>query len=494
MAEQGAIRTFLREQMRVGGDAGAENPRTTQLMNNGIDSWASFTEFEDDEVQELIKYIRRPGGDEEGTPIPAAALTRIQIACFAAKYYTTVGRPIEAQVMQWERIKHFKDLIVIQKEHTEPEALSPPTKNSKIVEWTESLEEYLSSVYGVRKIPLSYLIRDEVIPGQIQGLPAGRQLPYSPMYRSFQEELIARATHVHATYATDNEQLYHIISTALKDTPFMASIKRHRGAKNGRGAYLDLVTHHSGTTKWNDLAAESDKKATSLVWNGRSHRYTLMMHINNLRTCHNNLLRANDHIEYAVPTETQRVERLLNSIQTNDPGLVSAKTTIRSSKDPNNGLYTDFERAADFILQVAPKGRQGSRDHNISGVQQDFDDVEKPLSCGPKTGVELRYHSRKEFKALSNEERNELLELRPPKKNNTNNKRNKSRNEDSLNNALRNAKKRFKKHTKKLESRIAALESNRLENNGSENENQNANGNNANGNDRNPLERPTQRN
>ena len=241
MAEQGAIRTYLREQMRVGGPNEAVNPRTTALMDNGLDNWESFTELEDDEVSELIKYIRRPGGDDQGTQIPAASIKRIQVACFAAKYYEMIGRPIEAQAMQWERIKNFRDYIAILSEYNDPDTISPPIKNSKIVEWTESLEEYLSTVRGVRKVPLSYLIREDVNPGNVQALPAARVMPYSPMYRSFQEESIQRATHDHPTYATDNESLYQIISTALKDTPFMTSIKRHRAARDGRGAMFLVI-------------------------------------------------------------------------------------------------------------------------------------------------------------------------------------------------------------------------------------------------------------
>ena len=105
--------------------------------------------------------------------------------------------------------------------------------------------------------------------------PNNHNMPYSHIYNSFNEEMIARATHTHATFASDNEKLYQVISTALVDTPFMTSIKCHRSAKDGRRAFQDLVTHHSGTTKWNDLAAESDKKSTTTTWNGRSSRNTL---------------------------------------------------------------------------------------------------------------------------------------------------------------------------------------------------------------------------
>ena len=273
--------------------------------------------------------------------------------------------------------------------------------------------------------------------------------------------MIDRTTHNHPTYSTDNEQVYHIIANALADTQYLASIKRHRSTKDGRGAYLDLVLHHLGSNKWNSIASNSDKKSTTLTWNGRSHRYTLSRHINNLRSCHNDLIRCNDHIEYAVPTETQRVERLLASIQFNDPSVLSAITTIKSSKDANTGLYTDFERAADFLLTVTPKAPKESRDHQISGLQQDYDNIKKPISKGPKTGVELRYHTQKEYKKLSSEEKDELRELRPPRSKGGTNKRKQAADNSEYkegNNSNRNQNRRHKKANKRLESRIAALE------------------------------------
>ena len=246
-AELPSVRVYLRGHILVGGANANDNTRVNALADNGLATWEAFAEMEDEEVVNLVKYVRRPGGDENGVPIvPAASISRIQVACYAARYYEMVGREVNAITMEWTRIKHFKDLIAINKEYSEPEAIGPPAKNSKIVEWTESLEEYLSSVGGIRKVPLSYLIRENVDPGAALAWPNNHNMPYSHTYSSFNEEMIARATHTHATYATDNEKLYQM-------TPFMTSIKRHRSAKDGRRAFQDLVTHHSGTTKWNEL-------------------------------------------------------------------------------------------------------------------------------------------------------------------------------------------------------------------------------------------------
>ena len=466
MAEAAAIRTYLREDLRVGGPAN-NNARVQALMDEGLDSWESFVDFKGEEIEDLVKYLRRGGGQGgNGIQIPAIALKRLKMACYASRYYQMVGRTINRDSMAWERIGNFETLVQIEKEYKEPDSLTSPSSGGKFMEWMDSLEGHLRELRGVRKVPLSYIIRDRVDPGALPAYAATYNLPYGAQYSSFQEEMIARTTHDHPTYSTDNEHVYHVIATALADTPYLSSIKRHRNAKDGRGAYLDLVLHHLGSNKWNNIASNSDKRSTTLTWNGRSHRYTLSRHINNLRSCHNDLIRCNDHIEYAIPTETQRVERLLASIQSSDPSILSALTTIKSSKDEATGLYTDFERAADFLLTVAPKVAKGVKDHQISGVQQDYDNIERPMNRGPKTGVELRYHTQKEYKKLSQEEKEELRELRPPRSGSGQNKRKKhelgvdgsSDSNKSNHRPNRNQIRKYKRANKKLESRIAALE------------------------------------
>ena len=197
-----------------------------------------------------------------------------------------VGRSIARESMAWNRISHFETLIQIESDYKDPDSLVSPASKGKFIEWVDSLEGHLREMRGERKVPLSYIIKDGVNPGVLPVYAGTYILPYGAQYNSFQEEMIARTTHDHPTYATDNEQVYHIVANALADTTYLASIKRHRNTKDGRGAYLDLVMHHLGTNKWNSIASNSDKRSTTLTWNGRSHRYTLSRHINNLRSYH----------------------------------------------------------------------------------------------------------------------------------------------------------------------------------------------------------------
>ena len=77
-------------------------------------------------------------------------------------------------------------------------------------------------------------------------------------------------------------------------------------------------------------------------------------------------------------------------------------------------MQADFELAVAHILHACPVASKVSKKLNnsqISGLGGNF-----KLGTVPKTGVGLRYHKPPEFPQLSDAQRDELLELRPPKK------------------------------------------------------------------------------
>ena len=485
-AEANAIRAYLRGDMAVGGTAPNDNTRTTAIMEEGLDTWQSFVDTDEETIRDLCREIRRDPNND--VSIPAIAVKRIQTAVYAAKYYDLVGRQIDAMSMAWDRICHFNDLKSIEKEYNSPDPIATVTKKLTIMKWVELLEEHVRKVRGVRKIPLSYLIRTAHVAQPVTPFPAGHYMPYGAEYESFHDEMIECASHTHPTYKPDNETLFHIINTALADTEYAASIKRHIRTKDGRGAYLDICLHHQGSNKWKATAEVADKKLTSMKWNGRSHRYTLAMHIANAWTYHNDLLRASQYVPVDVPTEPTRVTRLLNSIETRDQFLISAIVEVKGD-DGLNGKANDFELAADYLLKMLPvRSRDNVQSYQVSALEFDFDSESDIPTKGPDTGVDVRYHTKDEYKTLSPDEKEELAAIRtaarkvnkdfgkkPASKGNGKKSKRKSRKERKLSREI----KALKASVAEKEETISAMRS-MASNSNSEN-------------DSNPLERPTQR-
>ena len=56
MAEAAAIRTYLREDLRVGGPAN-NNARVQAHMDEGLDNWEAFVDFKGEDIEDLVKYL-----------------------------------------------------------------------------------------------------------------------------------------------------------------------------------------------------------------------------------------------------------------------------------------------------------------------------------------------------------------------------------------------------------------------------------------------------
>lgn len=177
-------------------------------------------------------------------------------------------------------------------------------------------------------------------------------------------------------------------------------------------------------------------------WNGRNQRFTLRAHIGKHREAHNEMMRASQHVDYELPNEHTRVGRLIKSITSKEPAIVSAITHIQGSTTQRE----DFETAAEFLLLTAPSPSSSSGTHRISAVGKGA----KGGKRGPETGVELRYYTKKEYSGLSAAEKKELQQLRKASS--------KSNNNDS-NNIVVAA---LQQQVKELEERlVAAIKTNR---------------------------------
>ena len=114
------------------------------------------------------------------------------------------------------------------------------------------------------------------------------------------------------------------------------------------------------------------------------------------------MVRASQFISYEVPNEHTRVGRLIKSIQSKDPAIVSALTHIQGSTTQRD----DFELAADFLLLTAPKHKElADGSQHISAVKSSSN---RHGTNQGKTGIELRYYTKEEYKGLNRAQKMEL--------------------------------------------------------------------------------------
>ena len=428
---------------------GLSDVQRAALDAQGLSEVDDFVDFGKDELDQALKNMRIsiPGiaavvevTNEAGivtTPavpavaaippiiMPAKSAHRLEVASVAWHYYTDTSRTITNANMHYSNtLKNF---------HIEWKAISSMaaasssdvpciTKNNPPLRWTDTFMDYCLNTFGVRKAPLAYVIRNnvEVLP---ERRPAGDDtteidplLPDSAfgLGGSVLNDMIARLSHVHPLYKTDNAKVYSALEEATRSTAYSSTVKAFSRRRDGRAAWKALVSSHAGSDKWEILQKENTKWLLNTKWNGRI--YSLEKFCNQHRTRFVNLEEAQNHVDFQLPTAHTRVGYLLDNIENADADLRAAIANIRQNV---NGTRSNFEAAIAVLLPVDPflkqrknlggNGKPTLPGANISSALTTPNDVGGGIG---KSGVHLRFHKLAEYNTLTAPQKAELYQWR----------------------------------------------------------------------------------
>jgi len=387
-----------------------------RLTHEGITNFASLSDFDKKSIQLLPQICKNsipaivediPNNITAEVAIPGANVSSISVsrlitAVNAAKYYNSISRAMNPTNMNYANVlSTFKieyEAYVSLKDEDEPKVpkINDKDHDRRIIRWAPIFRDCLASTFGARG-PLSYVLRDNVnVPNEIDDplLPGC----YYGESESLLSELEARLSHDGPIYKNDNGSVYMKIEEAVRGTSVESTIKPFSRRKDGRGAFLALIANHAGEVKYRSISKKRLNLLQNIKWNGRA--YPLESHVSNHRQANDDLIECSKHIQCSVPGTEQRVEYLIDSITCTDSALQAAIGLIRAN---TNNMRSDFEIASSSLIEVDPyrrSSRNNTRQANVSSI--DF-------SAGRgSSGVDLRWHTRREFLKLSKEQKDEL--------------------------------------------------------------------------------------
>ena len=205
---------------------GIPHATVVKLQEEGISRPDDLVDFDKDMIKQIADNLQRPAGRipdptpgaPAGATIPtppfvfgAKSVMRLTAATKLVRYYAMVGRPLTPANMAWNTVmQNFNEQWKALEERKENKNPDVPkiTKALPVIKWTEAFTDYLSRAIGVRMIPLAYVIRPEAdVPAAAPALAAGE--PYSLEHGSVEQELVARASHMHALFREDNSDVYY---------------------------------------------------------------------------------------------------------------------------------------------------------------------------------------------------------------------------------------------------------------------------------------------
>ncbi|KAI2497693.1 hypothetical protein MHU86_16822 [Fragilaria crotonensis] len=344
--EPAAVRTAL---VRIGFlDAAAQAITDEQ----GIDSLEEIRLLSDDEISNLAKLIRRPGGvipgqvNAAGNAVPnpgiqvnARAETNLKLAAFYLRHQVRIGRTVTPADVTLENIRSIRELRDY--EDTWKASDDLPVINAK--DWPKTMEaihEYLRSYLGDKMIPLAYVVRkDEAVP-TVE--PEGG-------YATVQDEMIARAPHFRITAA-------------------------------GYATRPDI----------------SCQPAESLGDHCANHSRELVLD--------HSILEGLVEYGYSGIDARSKVRYLMDGIRTDK--YDSVKTRIMSDAALRNDFDACVTLYQDFIKQTASKAKGSPSNVNISEVKVHSGNKRK------RDEAEDRYYTKAEYAALTSAQKRDLAEKR----------------------------------------------------------------------------------
>jgi hypothetical protein len=207
------------------------------IDKQGLDSLDEIRLLTDDEIENLCKTVRCPGGkipgpnpgdppvNNPGTPVNLRAENHSKLLAFCLRHQERVSRRAAAANITLHTIHAFPELRDFELSYKPPD--DPPAINAK--DWPKTMEsphKCLCSYLGDRRIPLAYVVRkDEAVPVDD---PAGQ-------YATVRDGTITRARHftieadgtqiIDAVYLTNRKKVYEIIAKITRDHPCWSNVK-----------------------------------------------------------------------------------------------------------------------------------------------------------------------------------------------------------------------------------------------------------------------------
>jgi len=388
------------------------------IMKQGYDSLEVLADLTDDQVSQVCKIVRFPGGSvttgqgetpskDLGCSIMHLAETNLQLTAYMARHYLErISRSIAPQDVTPTMLKTFKAMKHSEDAYTAPDVAEYPTINDR--SWPETfdnLDAFLRSYLGDNGIPLAYLTRERIT-------VMSEDIDDPSVYEDHVQEMVARAPHIetrtlypsgkvettpHPTYVVNNKKLWKILAHICKDNQSaMVLMKPFQRKMSGRDAYKALFNGKLGTNAINDLVVQTESKLDTYKYTGETRKATFSKYLTFQRRQHN-VLNDLKRFGYAGIDERTKVVKLLRNITS--PVLQTVQSQILASPD----LQQDYEAAASLMTSYLAmlKSTKPKETFQIAATQ-----------TKAKDDFQLRFYKKSEYDKLTAEQKKKLWEWR----------------------------------------------------------------------------------
>jgi hypothetical protein len=339
-----------------------------QLINRELlTDLDSIGDYTDDAIESMAKRVDRPGDGHVGFGI--GRITKFKAIAFWVRKQRQEGVAIAIDRLDADVIRGMIcEMTIAGTEPKKDDKLYYPEKFNpkKYISWARSFENYLDSVRGKSKVPLSYIIRpDDVDPAQAT---------------TEYQRMLWQAPHTGYAFAEDNREVYRCYKDVMIDTDGWTWFNRAREG-DGRHAHTIITTHYRGTAETARRAAEAESMLERLHYKSEAS-FSFERYVTKMNECFE-LMEDNDQ----ALSEAQKVKKLLNGIKSTHPEINALKTVVRSTHPTDFNAATTLMAgqiavifpAASFSYDQRPKRKISAASTNRAGRGR-FGRKQEPMS------------------------------------------------------------------------------------------------------------------
>ena len=232
----------------------------------------------------------------------------------------------------------YKDSI-IEKNDNEEDVDVPKLNESK--DWNSFKESFIMKLNlfkGVRETPIDY-----VIDNTVRQYTRANMLPGEQNIVDIDDESMkTRTVHFGEGYKVDNRTVWNKLKVVLIDKPGYNHISQFNATRNGRSAWMALITYYEGEHYKQHLRETAFQKLQTTFYRGETGRFTFEKYVNIHKSAHKMLQDAQYNNGSGLDNET-KVQYFRNGIKY-EAGIEVALSNART-----NVTYQDFGALISFL-------------------------------------------------------------------------------------------------------------------------------------------------
>jgi hypothetical protein len=193
----------------------ANAARMLTSANNHNFTLPSLALMDDAEVKTPCATMRKPGGGKQGTNVATRAEVSLKTVCYMACHYRCTSRVMVPGDLTFDNVVTFSNHRKSKVDYKEPSEKLKLVKVEKMPDFVEEWPEQLALFNGQGVRPLAYVIRDVIVPPELDDDPPFRE--EESAYGSMRDKILARSPHGTHAYRVDNAAVFEMLNAAIDE-------------------------------------------------------------------------------------------------------------------------------------------------------------------------------------------------------------------------------------------------------------------------------------